>query len=223
MNRRKSTAKVKLKANRQEERIHQWKQHFKNLLGKHPKVTHEPIPKIIRNQLGIKLGQFTQEESDSVLRKTKNRKAAGFDEIPPEDQGIRCNCNAVYNQNTIDRWTKRCILPFSQKGDLGIAKNYRNIALTSIAAKIYNAIIEPKIEKILRKNQNSFRRNRFTISQILTIRRILEGVRAKKLRGNNIIRRLLQSLWLHIQREDGVNSSRLRPPQNNRRSHKDAI
>ena len=36
--------------------------------------------------------------------------------------------------------------------------------------------IEPKIDNILRKNQNGFRRNRSTISQILTIRRILEGV-----------------------------------------------
>ena len=39
--------------------------------------------------------------------------------------------------------------------------------------------IEPKIEKILKKNQNGFRRNRSTTSQILTIRRILQGVRAK--------------------------------------------
>ena len=71
------------------------------------------------------------------------------------------------------------------KGDLGLAKNYRGITLTSIAAKIYNALlrncIEVKIENILRKNQNGFRRNRLTTSQILTIRRILEGVRAKKL------------------------------------------
>ena len=35
--------------------------------------------------------------------------------------------------------------------------------------------------KILRKNQNGFRRNRSTTSQILTIRRIREGVRAKNL------------------------------------------
>ena len=39
-------------------------------------------------------------------------------------------------------------------------------------------IIEPKIEKILRKNQNGFRRNRFTTSQILIISQIV-GVRAK--------------------------------------------
>ena len=30
--------------------------------------------------------------------------------------------NAVYNQNTIDRWTKGYILPFPKKGDLRIAK-----------------------------------------------------------------------------------------------------
>ena len=35
-------------------------------------------------QLNIKLEQFTQEELDSVLRKIKNRKAVGLDEILPE-------------------------------------------------------------------------------------------------------------------------------------------
>ena len=82
---------------------------------------------------------------------------------------------------------KGCILPFPKKGDLGLAKNYRGITLTSIAAKIHNALlwnrIEPKIDNILRKNQNGFRRNRSTTSQILTIHRILEGVRAKNLQA----------------------------------------
>ena len=80
---------------------------------------------------------------------------------------------------------KGCILPFPKNGDLGLAKNYRGITLTSIAAKIYNAqlrnLIEPKIDNILRKSQNGFRRNRSTTLQILTIRRILEGVGAKNL------------------------------------------
>ena len=82
---------------------------------------------------------------------------------------------------------KGCTLPFPKKGDLGLAKNYRGITLTSIAAKIYNALlrnrIEPKIDNILRKNQNGFRRNRSTTLQILTIRRILEGVRGKNLQA----------------------------------------
>ena len=148
--------------------------------------------RIISKQLDIKLGPFTQEELDSVLRKIKNRKAAGLDEISPEvwktrqfDDILLGHCNAVYNQNPIDRWMKGCILPFPKKGDLGLTKNYRGITLTSIAAKIYNALlrnrIQPKIDNILRKNQNGYRRNRSTTSQILTIRRILEGVRAKNI------------------------------------------
>ena len=91
----------------------------------------------------------------------------------------------VYNQNPIDRWTKGCILPFPKKGDLWLAKNYRGIALTSIAAKINHALLRngivPQIDRILRKNQNGFRKNRSTTSQILIIRRILDGVRAKNL------------------------------------------
>ena len=80
-----------------------------------------------------------------------------------------------------------CILLFPKKGGLGLAKNYRCKTLTSISAKIYNTLlrnrIEPKIDNMLRKNQNGFRRNRSTTSQILTIRRILEGVRAKNLQA----------------------------------------
>ena len=186
VSRRNSTAKAKLKATNQQERIKLWKQHFRNLLGNTPKVTHEPIKRIISKQLDIKLRPFTPEEFDSVLRKIKNRKAAGLDEIHTEvwktrqfDDILLRHCNAVYNQNPMNRWMKGCILPFPKKGDLGLTKNYRGITLTSIAAKIYNALlrnrIEPKIDNILWKNQNGFRRNRSMISQILTIRRILEN------------------------------------------------
>ena len=107
---RKSTAKAKLKAANQQERIKLWKQHFENLLGNPPKVIHEPITRIISKQLDIKLGPFTQEELDSVIRKIENRKAAGLDEIPPEvwktrqfDNILLRHSNEVYNQNPIDR------------------------------------------------------------------------------------------------------------------------
>ena len=71
VSRKKSTAKAKLKAANQQERIKLWKQHFENLL--------ENPRKIISKQLDIKLRPFTQEELDSGLRKIKNWKAAGLD------------------------------------------------------------------------------------------------------------------------------------------------
>ena len=82
--RRKSTTKAKLKAENWQERIKLWKQRFENLLGKPPKVRHEPISRIVSKQLDIKLGPFTQEELVSGHRKIKNRKAAGLAEIPSE-------------------------------------------------------------------------------------------------------------------------------------------
>ena len=130
MSRSKSTTKAKLKAASQQERIKLWKQHFENLLGNPLKVTHELITRIINKQLDFKLGPFTQEELDSVLGKIKNSKAAGFDEIPPEvwktrqfDNILLQHCNAIYNQNPIDRWMKGDILLFPKKVDLRLAKN----------------------------------------------------------------------------------------------------
>ena len=100
---------------------------------------------------------------------------------------------------------KGCI---PKKDDLGLAKNYRGVTLTS---KIYNALlrnrIEPKIDNMLRKNQNGFRRNRSTTSQILTIRRILEGLWASDI----TICRLYQGLRFHLQRKDGTNPTSIRP------------
>ena len=57
----KSTAKAKLKATSQEERIQLWKQHFENLLRNLQKVTYEPITRFISKQLDIKLRQYMQE------------------------------------------------------------------------------------------------------------------------------------------------------------------
>ena len=74
--------------------------------------------RIISKQLDLKLGPFTPEELDSVLRKIKNRKAAGLNEIPSEvwktkqfDDMLLQHCNAVYNQDPIDRWIKDASSP----------------------------------------------------------------------------------------------------------------
>ena len=222
VSRRKSTANAKLKAASQQERVKLWEQHFKNLLGSPPKITDEPITRIISKQLDIKLWPFTKEKLDSVFKIIKNRKAAGLDEIPPEvwktrkfDDILLRQCNAVYSQNRIERWIKGCILPFPKKGDLGLAKNYRGITLTSIAAKIYNALlrnrIEPKIDNILRKNQNGFRRNRSTTSQILTIRRILDGVRAKNLQVTLLFVDFTKAFDSIHRGENGTNPTSIRP------------
>ena len=72
-----------------------------------------------------------------------------------------------------------------KKEDLGEASNYGEITLTSGAAKIYSSTLfnrlQARIDPTLHRNQNGFRRNRSTSGQILSIRRITEGVKAKHL------------------------------------------
>ena len=100
-------------------------------------------------------------------------------------ENLMTYCNKVCNGNVIHSWTDVCILPFPKKGDLGKSSNYRGITLNSIAVKIYNALllnwIQPEMKKILRRNQNGFRKGCSTIGQILTARRIIEGVKARQI------------------------------------------
>ena len=49
VSKRKSTAKTKLKATSQQDRIHLWKQHFEDLLENSPKILLEPVSRIILN------------------------------------------------------------------------------------------------------------------------------------------------------------------------------
>ena len=88
-------------------------------------------------------------------------------------------CNLAFTELLCPSvWPKSHIIPFPKKGDLSLATNYRGISLLSIAAKIFNKLIlnrlVPKIDPLLRKNQNGFRSGRSTLSQILTLRRIIE-------------------------------------------------
>ena len=92
-------------------------------------------------------------------------------------------CNQTLNGKKPLNWSKRIIITFPKKGDLGIPKNYGGISLTCIAAKIYNMIllhhIQSPIENIFRDNQNDFRPGRSTVGHILTLRRLMEGIKAK--------------------------------------------
>ena len=191
---RKITNKAKLKAENQSQRIKKWEEHFKNLYGKPPIITNVETRTIIPHTPNIKTGIFEIKEVRNARESIGYGKAFGLDEIPPEvwksgefDQELLHFCNAVYEGSRIERWTEGCILPFPKKGDLGLPSNYRGITLTCIAAKIYNLMllkrIRPALEIVLRPNQNGFRPNRSTTGQILTIRRLIEGIKSKNLKA----------------------------------------
>ena len=191
---RKKCDSGRLKASNPSERIAAWENHFASLLGKAPSPSNRPIHTVIEEELPINTEDFTPPELEICIKDLKNNKATGLDDIPGEvwkahilDQELLDFCNRTLSGDKPTIWSTSGIIPIPKKGDLSNPTNYRGISLTPIAAKIYNKLIlnrlQPHIDPLLRPNQNGFRKGRGTISQILTIRRIIEGIKSKNLKS----------------------------------------
>ena len=84
-------------------------------------------------------------------------------------------------------WSDINLIPIPKCGDLGNTTNYRGIALSSVVAKLVNRMllnrIQPKLDPLLRSNQNGFCPRRSTTAHILALRRIIEGVKRNNLKA----------------------------------------
>ena len=192
---RKAAHRGKLSGETAEERRSQWYEHFKNLLGKPPpggNADNRPIDKVLNN-LNIEDDPFTLEEYRAAKKSIKEGKAAGEDGIMPEvlkrcdlDSIVLGFCNGILlKSEKPDQLSVMNIIPIPKSGDLSQTGNYRGISLTPLIAKLLNRMIlnrvRPKIDPMLRQNQNGFRPGRSTVAQILGLRRIIEGVKNKHL------------------------------------------
>lgn len=181
------------------ERLNNWKKHFAGLLGQPPSVPDANIT--IRNihpPLDIDINPFTPEELAQAKKQIVEGKAFGDDGISPEvmkrvdlDEIILKFCNDALTKGEIpDQWKLSNIIPVPKKGDLTKTDNYRGISLTSIVCKTLNRMvlnrIKPRLEEVLRDNQNGFRPGRSTTSHILALRRIIEGAKAKNLKATMV-------------------------------------
>ena len=193
---RKSIKQGIIKANNKQDRINKWYNHFQSLLGKEPIVNGQPEEEIqpVLSNLEIFDGPFTKEEYSSAIKELKDGKSCGPDGIPPEifkyckvDDIMLQFANKLLNGQKPTQWSISNVKPLPKSGDLSSTDNYWGISLTSNAAKITNKMIlnriRPKIDHHLRTNQNGFRPGRSTISHILTLRRLIEGVKSKNLKA----------------------------------------
>ena len=194
MSGRKKAKEGQVAGNSPEERVETWFTHFQKLLGEPPTVEDpdEEIPSIYAD-LDINDGLFTMDEFSKVKASLQLGKAAGPDNIPPEvfkrcdfDEICLDFCNkALLENDKPELWSLMNIIPVPKSGDLSNTNNYRGISLTCILAKMYNRMILNRIRSVidpkLRTNQNGFRPERTTVAQILTLRRIIEEVKANNL------------------------------------------
>ena len=114
-----------------------------------------------------------------------NNKAPGIDEIPAEvwksgalnDQLLDvCNMMLEGGEKP-ELWSKSIITPIPTKGYLSEPQNYRAIGLVPKTVKVCNRMLLDRIrshfDPLLHTNQNGFRSSRSTVSQILTLRRLV--------------------------------------------------
>ncbi|CAH1244347.1 Hypp7273 [Branchiostoma lanceolatum] len=142
---RKTTRKGQLEGSTQEERIENWYNHFKTLLGDPPSITEEDEEiTTVFEDLGIRDGPFDQEEYEKARKSLVEGKACGEDGIPPEvlkrckglDTIILDFCNrALIEGEKPEQWSLLNIIPIPKSGDLRLGSNYRGISLSSLVAK----------------------------------------------------------------------------------------
>lgn len=148
--------------------IQRWYQYFKTALDGGDLVIQEEQNE---NVLQTEEEEITLEEVVEALRKLRNGKAAGQDQIKSElfkyvggigNKVLHRIMTLAWQTNRIPRdWTVATILPLFKKGDSLRCENYRPISLLNTASKVYELILErrirEKLENTFDDNQSGFR------------------------------------------------------------------
>jgi len=132
----------------------------------------------------------TEEEVAEKIRKLKNFKAGGPDDITAEAIKWACEEKTTLSEmhNLIGEiwrtgevpkdWGESVMVPLLKKGDPTICDNYRGIALLSICGKVLTRIIADRIQKgyneQMMEAQCGFRGGRSTTDQMFTLRQVVE-------------------------------------------------
>ncbi|XP_067411321.1 uncharacterized protein [Emydura macquarii macquarii] len=138
--------------------------------------------------LDINIDPPTKEEIISAIKKLKNNKAPGKDNLnaelfktdPETAAGIlEPLFRTVWTEACVpEDWTKGVIIKIPKKDTLSDCNNWRGITLLSIPSKILAKVIigrlSTAVNETLRKEQAGFRKGRSCTEQIFALRNIIE-------------------------------------------------
>lgn len=178
---RKTNAGCKLDPNK----INEHADHFKQTFGGQPEGRE--VTNLTQDAQNYTPLTITEDMVAAALRTTKPGKAAGIDGLMAELFKIKGNSMLVAmkalfqkcsdHAQTPSTWKQALIVPiFKKKGSDKEVKNYRPIALTCIARRIYERIIKTELleaEKKLSDFQGGFRPRRQTLDQVFCLHEII--------------------------------------------------
>lgn len=165
-----------------------WSEHFKKVLNRDRVESVIDENEKIIEKLDINCEPFTVEELNTVVKKLKNGKAAGPDQVVGEflkyGGSVLKNkllevINRIFLEGEVPEDFRRTLItPVYKKGDKTECLNYRGISLISIGSKVLGMMIllrlRQAIDNVLREEQCGFRKGRGCTDQIFSLRIIIE-------------------------------------------------
>jgi len=132
---------------------------------------------------------FSVGEVEKALKNLANEKAPGADKINAEAYkfggiAVKLVLASFFNlcgktQIIPTAWNESIVIPiFKNKGDKSEIKNYRPIALTIVGKRIFEKIIDLKLEKykdLLHSSQGGFLKKRSTLHQVYYLMELMKN------------------------------------------------
>ena len=157
---------------------------FQSVFTKPPQPIAEDTKDIPRDETDkLAYNQITRDEIQCAIKKLKEGKAAGPDEISTAFI-IRCESaileplHIIFNKSlqlgeVPDIWRQANVTPIYKKGSKSVALNYRPVSLTSVVCKIMERILKDRLTEEINEKcwftnaQHGFRSKRSTTSNLL--------------------------------------------------------
>ena len=172
---------------RNEEKLARWRRHFKKVLNVDNAMSEEVMVGIMDNA-DVETPDVTREEVEKAMKKLKNGKAAGNDNISAEllknggeamvDWVTELVQEVWRTRKVPQEWKDATLVPLFKKKDRKICDNYRGISLLSVPGKVLALILLDRLQAIiepqLMEAQCGFRKGRGTVDQLWVVRQVVE-------------------------------------------------
>ena len=171
-----------------EERLARWRQHFEKVFNVQGTVEENVIGSL-EQPSDKEVPEITREEVEQAMKRQKNGRAAGEDEIVAEllknggdtmiDWVLEILQEVWRTKRIPQEWKKSILVPLHKKRDRKNCNlNYRGISLLSVPGKVLCLVLLDRLQEIINprllESQCGFRSGRGTVDQIWSARQIVE-------------------------------------------------
>ena len=167
--------------------LKRWREYFHKLMNEeNPRERRQEVQMEVNTEIEV----ITCSEVEKALKKMKNGKAVGPDNLPAEVWKSLGAAGLHYLQQVLnkivaeekipDEWRKSTMIPiFKNKGDIMACGNYRGIKLMCHSMKLYERIIENRLRNMvdISEHQFGFMKGKSTTDAIFALRQLQEKYR----------------------------------------------